>query len=619
MPRLELVETSLRHGQQALLLSRLRRRHILPVAELLDRCGFAALDVFGGATFEAALRFLAEDPFERLRAMREAAPQTPLLALLRGQALVGHRQVADDVVDAFIAAAAQAGVDIFRCYDSLNDPRNLERCVVAAHAAGRRAEGGIVYTESPVHDVEGFLKLGGQLQELGYDALGVYDPAGLLGAGTAAALVSGLVAQTGLPVNAHSAALTGQSGLAYLAAAEAGATSVDVALSPLAGGSSLPAAEGVVNALRGTPHDTGLDLDAVAAASTRLDDYLTLYTRIADPAAWRLDTSVLRTQLPPTAVEHLFAELRDRDALDRLPQVQEEIPRVRAELGYPPLITPIAQIVATQAVYNVCDGDRYATISQEVKDYCLGLYGEPPGKVDPEVRRIVNGREEPITCRPADLLEPAMSALRREMQREGIPVRSDADVAAYALFPAETAALLRGEATAELLGDEPASEAATAIDIAAGDEASDGTLTAAADGSTAAASEPTAPPAPADEVRELTVEVDGEQYQVRVTAPAGTFGTGVGGGSGGGSNNGLAAGGGKPAIKEGTVVAPMQGLILKVSVGVGETVKLGEVVAVLEAMKMQNDIVASRDGTVREVYVAEGTVVSPKDPILLVE
>jgi pyruvate carboxylase subunit B len=610
MPRLELVETSLRQGQQALLLSRLRRRHILPVAALLDRCGFAALDVFGGATFEAALRFLAEDPFERLQEIRQTAPQTPLLGLLRGQALVGHRQVADDVVDAFVRVSAEAGVDVFRCYDSLNDPRNLERCVTAVHAAGRTAEGGIVYTESPVHTVDGFVALGARLRELGYDALGVYDPAGLLGAGTAAELVTKLIAATELPVNVHSAALTGQAGLAYMAAAGAGARSLDVALSPLAGGSSLPATEGVVNALRGTEHDTGLDLDQLAAAEARLGEFLQLYREIADPAAWRLDTSVLRTQLPPTAVEHLFAELRDRDALDRLPQVQQEIPRVRAELGYPPLITPIAQIVATQAVYNVCDGDRYATISQEVKDYCLGLYGEPPGKVDPEVRRIVNGREEPITCRPADLLEPAMSGLRREMQREGITVRGDGDVVCYALFPAETAALLRGEAVAELLGDEPKPEPEH-IEVT-GEEGG-----AALDA--AAAAEPPPPPPPAEEVRELTVEVDGEQYQVRVVAPAGTFGMGGGGGGGGGAQaNGVAAGGGRPAITEGTVLAPMQGLILKVGVAVGDTVKLGDVVAVLEAMKMQNDVVATRDGTVREVYVAEGAVVSPKDPILLV-
>jgi len=605
MPRLELVETSLRHGQQALLLSRLRRRHILPVAELLDRCGFAALDVFGGATYEACLRFLAEDPFERLRELKRAAPQTPLLGLLRGQALVGHRQVADDVVDAFVAAAAAAGVDIFRCYDSLNDPRNLERCVVAVHRAGKLAEGGIVYTESPVHDVEGFVALGGRLHELGYDSLCIYDPAGLLGAGSAAQLTSRLMDETGLHVNVHSAGLTGQAGLAYMAAAHVGAASVDVALSPLAGGSSLPASEGVLNALRHTDHDPGLDLDSVAAAVAKLDEFLPFYREIADPAAWRLDTSVLRTQLPPTAVEHLYAELRDRDALDSLPRVQQEIPRVRAELGYPPLITPIAQIVATQAVYNVCDGDRYATISQEVKDYCLGLYGEPPGKVDPEVRRIVNGREEPITCRPADLLEPAMAALRREMEREGVPVRDDADVVSYAMFPAETAVLLRGEAQPELLGDEPEPEPeAVAMESAA---------PAAPEH---VAKEAAAPPPPPDEVRELTVEVDGEHYQVRVTAPAGTFGMG---GGNGGTTNGVAAGGGRPVIREGTVVAPMQGLILKVAVQVGDAVRMGDVVAVLEAMKMQNDITASHEGTVTEVYVAEGTVVSPKDPILLVE
>lgn len=612
MPRLELVETSLRHGQQALLLSRLRRRHILPVAELLDRCGFAALDVFGGATFEACLRFLAENPFERLGEIKQAAPNTPLLALIRGQALVGHRQVADDVVDAFVAEAAAAGIDVFRCYDSLNDARNLERCVQAVHKAGKRAEGGIVYTESPVHDIEGFVALGRRLHELHYDALCIYDPAGLLGAGTAAQLTTRLTDETGLHVNVHSAALTGQAGLAYMSAAHVGAASVDVALSPLAGGSSLPAAEGVLNALRNTDHDPGLDLEVVAHAVARLDEALPLYREIADPAAWRLDTSVLRTQLPPTAVDHLYAELRDRDALDQLPQVQQEIPRVRAELGYPPLITPIAQIVATQAVYNVCDGDRYATISQEVKDYCLGLYGEPPGKVDAEVRRIVNGREEPITCRPADLIEPAMAALRREMEREGVPPRSDADVVCYAMFPAETAALLRGEATPELLGDEPKPEPEQ-VEVQGAEEAA-----AAADD--ASAPEAAEAPAPApDEVREITVEVDGEQYQVRVIAPAGTFGMGGGGGAGGASSNGVAAGGGRPVIQEGTVVAPMQGLILKVSVGVGDTVKMGDVVAVLEAMKMQNDVTASRAGTVKEVYVSEGTVVSPKDPILLVE
>jgi pyruvate carboxylase subunit B len=600
MASLELVETALRHGQQTLLLSRLRRRHVIPVAALLDRCGFASLDVFGGATFEACLRFLGEDPFERLRALKQAAPSTPLLALVRGQALVAHRQMADDVVDAFVRVSAEAGIDIFRCYDSLNDARNLERIVTAVHAAGRSAEGALVYTESPVHDVERFVALGGRLRDLGYDSLCVYDPAGLLGAGTASALVRGLIAHTGLPVNVHSAALTGQAGLTYLAAAEAGAASLDVALSPVAGGSSLPATEGVIHALQGTPQETACDLDTVAAATGLLEESMGLYRAFADPAIWRLDTSVLRTQLPPTAVDHLQAELRDRDAMARLPEVQLEIPRVRAELGYPPLITPIAQIVATQAVYNVCDGERYATISQEVKDYCLGLYGEPPGPVDPGVRRVVNGREEPITCRPADLLEPQMPALRREMERDGIPVHDDGDVVAYALFPAETAALLRGEAIAELLGDEPPPPPEPAR-IETAEEP-------------AAEVAPAPEPEPVLEVRQLVVEVDGEQYAVKVTALAGTFG-----GGGGPALDGVAAGGGQPVIREGTVVAPMQGLILRIPVSVGDRVQLGDVVAVLEAMKMQNDVTATRAGVVREVYVTEGTVVSPQDPIVYVE
>ena len=610
MPAVALIEAALRHGQQTLLLSRLRARHAVPVAAALDRCGLAALDVFGGATFEASLRFLAEDPFARLRAIDEAAPHTPLLALVRGQALTGHKQEPDDVVDAFVGASAAAGIDVFRCYDSLNDARNLERICAAVHARGRAAEGAMVYTESPVHSIEGFVELGRRLLDIGYDSLCVYDPAGLLGAGTGGALVAALRAGTDVPVSVHSSALTGQSGLAYLAAVEAGATAVDVALGPLSGGASLPAAEAFAFALRGTRHAPAVDAAALDEASADLSAWMPLYADIVDPVAWRHDTSVLRTMLPPTAVEHLLHELADRGGDGTtLAAVHEEIPRVRAELGHPPLITPIAQIVATQAVYNVCSADRYATISQEVKDYCLGLYGEPPGPVDPDVRRIVIGREEMITCRPADVLEPMMAATRREMEREGVPVESDAAVVLYALFPAETAALLRGEAVAERLGDEPA-PADEPVPVATAPGGAEASADGAAPSSAAA---PAAPAPPATETRELVVEVDGEEYAVRVTAPAGTFG--AGGGGGGGAPPGESASA-RPAVREGTVVAPMQGLILKVAVKVGDNVALGDTVAVLEAMKMQNDIAATRAGTVTEVFVTEGAVVSPKDPIV---
>ncbi len=608
-----LVETALRQGQQTLLLSRLRTRHAVTLAAALDRCNLAALDVFGGATFEAGLRFLAEDPFARLREIKAAAPTTPLLGLLRGQALTGHRQVPDDVVDAFVRAAADAGLDIFRCYDSLNDTRNLERICAAVHAAGRRAEGAMIYSESPVHSVEGFVVLGERLAEIGYDTLCVYDPAGLLGSHTSGALVSGLRQRIGLPVTVHSAALTGQAGLAYAAAVEAGVTALDVALGPLAGGSSMEATEALLSALRDTPAQPTVDPDALRTAVEALDAILPLYRDIADPAAWRLDTSVLRTQLPPTAVEHLLGELRARDSQGLLAEVQREIPRVRAELGHPPLITPIAQIVATQAVYNVCDHDRYATISQEVKDYCLGLYGEPPGPIDPEVRRLVIGREEMITCRPADVFEPAMAATRREMEREGMPLPADTAVVMYALFPAETAALLTAGATAELLGD----EAPVALETADADAPPAAVAPPEAGEAGAEPSTGAEPAPPATETRELRVEVDGQEFTVRVTAAAGTFGSGSGGGGGraplAAAENGA---GGRPVVRVGTVTAPMQGLILKVPVKAGDTVAVGDVVAVLEAMKMQNDITATTAGTVTEVFVEVGAVVSPKDPIV---
>ena len=593
MPRLELVETSLRHGQQVLLVSRLRQRHAVAVAEPLDHCGFAALDVFGGSTFEASLRFLAEDPFERLRALRAAAPITPLVGFLAGQALVAHRQQPDDVVDAFIRAAAAAGVDIFRCYDPLNDVRNLTRCAAAVAQAGKQAEGVIVYSEAPVHDVESVIWVGRRLVDAGYASLCLLDPLGVLVATRAAETVRALRDALGVPVSVSMVAQTGQATLASFLAAQAGAGRIDVALSPLAGGASMPAAEAVIAGFAGSDVDPGLDLGAVANTALTLEQTLVAYADIADPLAARLDTSALRGLLPPSAMGRALAELRARDSVTRLGQVEAELARVRAELGYPPLMTPIGEILATQAVYNVCDGDRYATVSQEIKDYCLGLYGEPPFPIDHDVRRLVNGREEAITCRPADLLEPAMPAAQRSLEREGFAEPTLEAVVTYAIFPDDYLALVRGEAVAERLGDEPAQEVEPRP----------------ASAETPPSEPDVALPAPPSPVRELTVEVDGQAYSVRVI---------------GGS---VEAGGplaseqpAQPAtVREGTVVAPMQGLLLKVAVSVGDQVHLGDVVAVLEAMKMQNDITATRTGRIARVHVKEGVVVRPRDPLVDIE
>ena len=598
MPRLELVETSLRQGQQALLVSRLRRRHAVAVAERLDRCGFAALDVFGGSTFEACVRFLGEDPFERLRAIRAAAPITPLAAVIAGQALVGHRHVADDVVDAFIAAAAEAGIDIFRCYDPLNDVRNLTRCAAAVAKAGKQAEGVIVYSDAPGNDLDRLVVLGRRMVDAGYPSLCLHDPLGVLVAARAGEAVSALKKTAKVPVAVSIAAQTGQATLASYRAASAGAHRVDVALSPLAGGASMPAAEAVIAGFGGTDVDPGLDLNPVADAALTLEQALVHYADVIDPLAMRLDTSALLGLLPPSAMGHALAELRERDAVGQLGEVEAEVARVRAEMGNPPLVTPITEIIATQAVYNVCDGDRYATISQEVKDYFLGLYGEPPDPVDAEVRRLVNGREEPITCRPADLLEPAMAAARRELTREGVD-RPGADaVVTYVLFPGEYLALVRGESVAERLGDE--------MDEPMGDSGVELIESGAAGDESDAPSEPETATLP---VRELTVEVDGQAYSVRV----------IGADLGTTTHTSAPTVSGPPAIREGTVVAPMQGLLLKVPVKVGDHVDLGDVVCVLEAMKMQNDITATRSGTVTHVYVQQGDVVSPRDPLIHVE
>jgi len=590
MPRLELVETSLRHGQQSLLVSRLRLRHALPVAETLDHCGFAALDVFGGSTFEASLRFLAEDPFERLRALRSAAPITPLLAMIGGQSLVGHRQVPDDLVDAFIDTAAAAGVDIFRCYDPLNDVRNLERCARAVRRTHKQAEGVIVYNEVPGQGLEGLGEVARRLVDAGYPTICLHDPLGVLGAAAAARAVRVIREAVGVPVAVSISAQTGQGALACHAAALAGAYRADCALSPLAGGASMPAAEALIAGFADTEVDCGLDLERVAAAALVLEQQLLHYGDVMDPLAARLDTSALRGLLPPSAMGHAMGELRERDALGRLAEVEAEVGQVRAELGYPPLVTPLTEIMATQAVYNVLEGDRYATISHEIKDYCLGLYGDPPAPVDRDVRRLVNGREEPITCRPADLLEKVLPATRRELAREGYATPDAATIVTYALFPAPYLAVLRGDAVAERLGDEPDEVSVAPAEPA---EAAD----APADAAT--------PAEPAVPVRELTVEVDGQSYAVRIIgAPNGETSTAA------------ASAPSRPVVREGTVVSPMQGLLLKVNVKVGDRVALGDVVCVLEAMKMQNDIEATRAGTVTEVYVHEGTVVGPRAPLV---
>jgi len=613
MAAIGLIECCLRHGQQTLLLSRIRTRHILPLIEKLDGCGYAGLDVFGGSTFEVSLEHLGEDPFERLRAIRKVS-KTPLVGLIRGQALVGYRPLPDDAVDSFVALTAECGLDVIRCFDPLNDARNLAHVAEAVLAVGKHPEGTLVYTESPVHSVESFIALGVELAALGYLSLCVFDPAGLLGAGTARALVEGLRERTKLPISVHCATITGQASFAYLAAAEAGAESLDVCLSPLAGGASLPSTEGVYSALRGTDFQPKLREERVLAAADALDEVMPLYEALADPSGWQYDSSTMRTQLAPSVLEHLRSECESQGAQGKLPAVLEEIPRVRAEMGYPPLITPIAQVVVTQAVANVASGQRYLTVAQEVKDYFLGLFGQPPGPVDPEIQKIVIGGEDQITVRPADVLEPAMPGARRTLARLGWPKAADQQVLNFLLFPEAATALLRGEARVERLEDEPELPPPPAALVDGGDLSEP--VGDAAAIPISALPPPPAPPAEAAPppptsaaAREFSVEVDGEVFEVRVTATDG-------GALGGGTATVTPAMAPVPAGDG--VKAPMQGLIARIPVKVGDQVSVGQTVVVLEAMKMQNDIPSDRAGAVTAVLVAVGQVVSRGDVLVQV-
>ena len=586
MSSVELVETSLRHGQQALLLSRLRQRHALVSIALLDQCGFAAIDAFGGATFEAQLRFLGEDPFARLRTLREAAPKTPLLASLAGQALVGHRHYPDDVVQAFIACAAQCGIDIFRLFDPLNDVANLTTAAKAAHDAGKEAEGVIVYTPGATKD---FAAVAKQLKKLGCVRLHLWDPIGALTVTTMRNVVKEMQAAA-LPISVGATAQTGQAEYVYSAALGAGVSRLDTCLAPLSGGTSYPATEALVSALAKTKHGPKLSLEPIIQAGEKLE--MSLYADLLDPFAAKIETSALTGDVPLTAMGHALIELRERNAMDRIDEVEREIVRVRSDLGDPPLASPIVEIIATQAVYNVCDGDRYATISQEVNDYCLGLYGNPPKSMDKNVRRTVNGRNEPIDVRPADLLDPGLPRARELLQEHGIEPTEEALICA-ALFPSEYIAFSKGEITVERLADEPR-VVAQSMDVVQQEPVVD--------------FEPAAPTPTAS--RDLTVEVDGQSYDVRV------FGMGAAVVNDVAVSTSAAAT--KPAIREGTIVAPMQGLIVKLNVGVGDTVAAGDVVAVLEAMKMQNDITAPKGGPVADVHVKQGDVVSPNSPVLTI-
>jgi pyruvate carboxylase subunit B len=599
--RIHLLDTTFRDAQQSLLGGQLRGDEIVPIAAKMDGLGFAAMEAFGGATFETQVR-RRDDPWAYLRKLHKATPNTPIQALIRGQNLVANRNFADDVVELFVRHSAKNGIDVFRVFDPLNDLRNMEAAIGAALKAKKKVQGTLCYAVSPAHNLELWCSLAKGLVDMGCHEIVIKDTSGLLSPQATWELVTALKQVVGTPIDVHSHCSSGMAPMAYMAAVEAGAEILDVAMSPLAWGTSQPAAESVVAALEGGEYDTGLNLDRMWDAQLDVESLKREHLKDLSPVADRVDASILRYHMPGAMLEDIHHQLDAHGAGGRLAEVLDEVRKVRLELGFPPLVAPLRQMIATQAVYNIIGGARYATVTQELKDYLQGLYGRPPVPADPELRRLVLGREEPITIRPADLLEPQVDAARQQLRKMNLDTGDDS-VLIQLLFPNLAIDYLREP--------EPAQEKKRPAAVGTADSPSAATVPSHAPAPAPANPGPAAPASTA----EFDVEVDGEVFKVRVSGAGMTVMAGAGGPAG------AAAPAAKPAVPksgEGTVIAPMQGLIVKIPVKPGDAVKLGDVVAVLEAMKMQNDIVTTTAGTVLEVYVKEGEVVSPSQALLAI-
>ncbi len=431
MAKVQITDTVLRDAHQSLLATRMRTKDMLPIAEKLDRIGYWSLEVWGGATFDTCLRFLKEDPWERLRTLRKAMPNTRLQMLLRGQNILGYRHYADDVLETFVERAAVNGIDVFRIFDALNDPRNMRTSIDAVKKAGKIAEVAVSYTISPVHNNDYFVKMAKDVAGMGADTICIKDMAGLLAPYDAYDLVKAIKSEVDMPVHLHCHCTSGMAPMTYLKAIEAGVDIVDCAISALASGTSQPPTESLVASLKGTEYDTGLDLEAMAEIANYIKDIRKKYNAY-ESGFTGVDTNVLLYQVPGGMMSNLESQLRDQGAIDKLKDVLLEIPRVREDFGYPPLVTPSSQIVGTQATLNVITGKRYMMIPKESKNVLKGMYGRSVAPFNAEVQKKALKNEEPITCRPADLLPPEMEKLTAEL---GDKAKSVEDVLSYALFP----------------------------------------------------------------------------------------------------------------------------------------------------------------------------------------
>jgi pyruvate carboxylase subunit B len=593
--KIEVTDVVLRDAHQSLIATRLRTEDMLPICEKLDQVGYWSLEVWGGATFDACVRFLKEDPWERLRQLRKALPNTRLQMLLRGQNLLGYRHYADDVVEAFVQKAADNGIDVFRVFDALNDMRNIETAMKAVKKAGKHAQGVICYTTSPVHTAALFVQQAKDMQAMGADSIAIKDMAGLLTPYGTYDLVKAIKAEVNLPLVVHSHSTSGLAPLCQMKAIEAGADRIDTAISSFSSGTSHPATESQVAALKGTDYDTGLDLVLLGEIADYFREVRKKYHQFESEFT-REDVSVQISQVPGGMMSNLANQLKEQNALDKIRDVFAEIPRVREDLGFPPLVTPTSQIVGTQAVYNVLAGQRYKTITNEVKRYLQGGYGHAPAAVSTELLKKAIGNEEVLEGRPADLLSPELEKLRADI---GALALSEEDVLTFAMFPDLGREFLQQRADGTLKPEE-------LMPVEAVAKGKMGTSVAT----------------------EFLIDVHGETYEIAVTGVGET-------GSGRrklylsmdgmpeevifeplNQYEGKAGSGRGRATEAGHVTPAMPGNVVDVLVKVGDVVKAGQAVMVTEAMKMESEVHANIAGTVSAVHIQKGDRVTPGEILI---
>jgi oxaloacetate decarboxylase alpha subunit len=589
---LGITDVVLRDAHQSLFATRLRIDDMLPIAEKLDQVGFWSLESWGGATFDACIRFLGEDPWERIRKFKEAMPNTPQQMLFRGQNILGYRHYADDVVDKFVERAAENGVDVFRVFDAMNDPRNLERAIKAVRKQEKHAQGAMSYTLSPVHNIDSWLDMARQIENMGADSLCIKDMAGLLKPYVAYDLITKLKQTVKIPIHMQCHATTGLSTATYLKAVEAGVDNVDTAISSMSMTYGHSPTESLVAMLDATGRSTGLDIELLEEIASYFREVRKKYAKF-EGSLRGIDSRILVAQVPGGMLTNLENQLREQNASDKLDDVLAEIPKVREELGFIALVTPTSQIVGSQSVLNILSGERYQTITKETAGVLKGEYGSTPAPVNADLQAKVLDGAEAITCRPADLLESEFEKQKGELLRiskaEGIRIANEEDdTLTYALFPQAGLKFLKNRDNPDAFEPVPVLEAAVATPVAAANVEKD----------------------------IYTVEVAGQAYVVRVSS--------------GGDVTQLAASGAAatpappstptPAtapVSGGTAIpAPLAGNVIKLMVNVGDTVAAGDVILILEAMKMETEIRSQASGQVAAVNVSVGDAVKVGDSLM---